>query len=129
MNSGPDLSDWRALLLSAANAALEEVRSRPELASGLRQVVISVEDDAPLDDPDLLGLYEGHPLTERYDDNGMLPSTVRLFLRPLLELSTYEGELLPDVALLREEVRVTVLHELGHHFGIEDERLDELGWA
>ena len=95
-----------------------------ELASLVHNVVVLVEDDAPEDDPDLLGLYEGTPLTER-DDGwavGALPDRITIFRRPTLELCESREEVV-------EEVRVTVVHEIAHHFGIDDDRLDELGYA
>jgi predicted Zn-dependent protease with MMP-like domain len=94
----------------------------PELAEVMDNVVILVEDDAPEDSPDLLGLYEGTPLTERGDYGGVLPDAIRLFREPILRVcETYD-----DVV---EEVLITVIHEIAHHFGIDDDRLHELGWA
>lgn len=93
----------------------------PELRAAVRNIEISVEDEHP-DDPDLLGLYEGVPLPERGDWAGALPDRIRIFRLPLVES-------FPDPADLEEEIRVTVLHELGHYFGIDEEGLDELGWG
>lgn len=71
----------------------------------------------------LLGLYEGIPLTERTGGYGMvLPDKITLFQGALESVC-------PDDETLRHEVRVTVVHELAHHFGISDRRLKELGWA
>jgi predicted Zn-dependent protease with MMP-like domain len=98
--------------------------SIPEaLARAIDNVVIVVEDDDP-EDPDLLGLYEGVPLTERedYGVGGGLPDRITIFRLPILELCSSEAEVV-------DEVRVTVVHELAHHFGIDDQRLHELGWA
>ena len=70
----------------------------------------------------LYGLYEGTPLTERdLDVAWQLPDKVTIFRRPLLEDCRTERELV-------EEVRVTVVHEIAHFFGIEEERLQDLGW-
>lgn len=76
------------------------------------------------DDPEdaLFGLYEGVPLTERYHDDVLLPDQITIFWRPLLEWAESEDEVV-------EEVRVTVLHEIGHFFGLDEDRLDELGYA
>lgn len=76
------------------------------------------------DDPDdvLFGLYEGVPLTERRHDDVLLPDQITIFWRPLLEWAESEDEVV-------EEVRVTVLHEIGHFFGLDEDRLDELGYA
>ena len=96
----------------------------PELARQMRNVVILVEDDAPDDDPGLLGLYEGVPLTERdsWWAAGALPDRILIFRNPTLAICD-------TVAEVAEEVRVTVIHEIAHHFGIDDDRLHELGWA
>jgi predicted Zn-dependent protease with MMP-like domain len=97
-------------------------RIPPELSDVMDNVVILVEDDAPADAPDLLGLYEGTPLTDRGDYSGVLPDAIRLFRLPILRIcETYD-----DVV---EEVLVTVVHEIAHHFGIDDDRLHDLGWA
>ncbi|AYY15689.1 metallopeptidase family protein [Actinobacteria bacterium YIM 96077] len=85
-------------------------------------VVILVEDEPPADAPELLGLYEGTPLTERGDYSGVLPDTVRLFRLPIVRLCETREEVV-------DEVLVTVVHEIAHHFGIDDDRLHELGWA
>lgn len=71
----------------------------------------------------LLGLYEGIPLTDRTSNYGMvLPDKITLFQQALESVC-------PDEETLRNEVRVTVIHELAHHFGISDRRLQQLGWA
>jgi len=94
----------------------------PELARLMDNVVILVEDDAPPDDPDLLGLYEGTPLTERGDSwAGSLPDRITIFRNPTLDMCDSREDVV-------EEVRVTVVHEIAHHFGIDDDRLHELGW-
>ena len=92
-----------------------------ELARHFDNVVVLVEDEPP--EEGLLGLFEGTPLPERDSGwAGSLPDTVRLFRAPLVALAATEDE-------LREEVWVTVVHELAHHVGIDDDRLEELGWA
>ena len=94
-----------------------------ELASLVRNVVVLVEADAPPEDPDLLGLYEGWALTERYGDMPpRLPDRIFIYRNNLLDMCETEEELV-------EEVRITVVHEVAHHFGIDDERLHELGYA
>ena len=93
----------------------------PELRAAVRNLELSVEDEHP-DDPDLFGLYEGVPLPERGDWAGALPDRIRIFRIPLVES-------FPDPAELEEEIRVTVLHELAHYFGIDEDRLDELGYG
>ncbi len=94
----------------------------PKLARAVSNIEISVEERHP-DEPDLFGLYEGVPLPERGDWAGALPDRIRIFRRPLVE------EFGDDAALLEDEIRVTVLHELAHYFGIDEDRLDELGYG
>jgi predicted Zn-dependent protease with MMP-like domain len=105
----------------AVAAALDAVP--PELARLMDNVVVLVEDDAPDGDPDLLGLYEGTPLTERdsWWAAGSLPDRITVFRRPTLAACDTVDEVV-------DEVRVTVVHEIAHHFGIDDARLHELGW-
>ncbi|MCD5312087.1 metallopeptidase family protein [Kineosporia babensis] len=102
--------------------ALDEIP--PQLTRNLRNVVILVEDDAPEDDPDLLGLYEGTPLTERDEwwAAGSLPDRILIFRNPTLAICETEQE-------VAQEVRITVRHEVAHHFGIDDARLHDLGWS
>jgi len=94
-----------------------------ELAELVRNVVVLVEADAPPDDPHLLGLYDGVALTERFGDMlPQLPDRIFIYRRPLLQMCESEEELV-------DEVRITVVHEIAHHFGIDDARLHELGYA
>jgi predicted Zn-dependent protease with MMP-like domain len=101
----------------------------PELGEQMDNVVVLVEDHASPHQLHehggvLLGVYEGVDLTRRgpmsYDL--AVPDRITIFQRPLEEASR-------DLDDLAERVRVTVLHEVGHHFGLSDGRLDELGWA
>jgi predicted Zn-dependent protease with MMP-like domain len=96
----------------------------PELTRLMDNVVVLVEDDAPPHDPELLGLYEGVPLTERGEvwAAGSLPDRITVYRHPTLAICDTPE----DVA---EEVAITVVHEIAHHFGIDDDRLHELGWA
>ena len=95
-----------------------------ELARAMDNVVVLVEDSPPADEPDLLGLYEGTPLTERGDfwASGSLPDRITIFRLPTLAFCDDRDEVV-------EEVAVTVVHEIAHHFGIDDERLHALGWG
>ena len=98
-------------------------RVPPELAGLMTNIVVLVEDDPPPDDPDLLGLYDGTPLTERDSTYaGVLPDRILVFRNPTLDMCESEEEVV-------EEVHITVVHEIAHHFGIDDERLHELGYA
>lgn len=92
----------------------------PELAAALRNVAVVVENENA-EDPDLFGLYEGVPLPERGDDAGSLPDRIAIYRVPL------EDEF-PDPHDLEREIRITVLHELGHYFGLDEDRLAELGY-
>jgi predicted Zn-dependent protease with MMP-like domain len=94
----------------------------PKLAAAIDNVVILVSDCDP-DDPELLGVYEGIALTERDSSyGGSLPDAITIFREPLLEMCSSEDEVV-------EEVAITVIHEIAHHFGIDDDRLHELGWG
>jgi predicted Zn-dependent protease with MMP-like domain len=94
-----------------------------ELMRLMDNVVVLVEDRPPPDEPDLLGVYEGYALTERgVDYAGVLPDRITIFRRPILSICETEEDVV-------EEVAVTVVHEIAHHFGIDDERLHELGWG
>jgi predicted Zn-dependent protease with MMP-like domain len=94
-----------------------------ELPDGLQpvldNVVVQVEDRHP-DEPDLLGLYHGVPHTERIGNE--LPDVVTIYRLALCDACTDEDE-------LADEVYVTVIHEIAHAAGIDDDRLHELGWA
>ena len=92
----------------------------PQIAGALDNVAIVVEDENP-EDPDLFGLYEGIPLPERAGYAGALPDRIAIYRLPLVEE-------FPDPVELEEEIRITVLHELAHYFGIDEDRLAELGY-
>jgi predicted Zn-dependent protease with MMP-like domain len=94
----------------------------PKLTAALENVVILVESRHP-EEPDLLGLYEGIALTERDSSyGGSLPDAITIYRDALLDICESDDEVV-------DEVTVTVVHEIAHHFGIDDERLHELGWA
>jgi predicted Zn-dependent protease with MMP-like domain len=99
-------------------AALDSLPA--DLASALDNIVLLIEDEHP-DDPDLFGLYEGIPLPERGDMAGELPDRITIFRIPL-------EEEFPDPADLEREIRITVLHEIGHYFGLDEDRLTQLGY-
>ncbi len=112
----------------AVGAALDLIPD--ELARLMRNVAVLVADepdepDEPVEgSPELLGLYEGVPLTERdgWWDAGSLPDRITIFKGPLTRLCEEREDLLDEIA-------VTVVHEVAHHFGIDDARLHELGWG
>ncbi|MFZ0323535.1 MAG: metallopeptidase family protein [Actinomycetes bacterium] len=93
------------------------------LADLVDNVVVLVEDEPPPGDDELLGLYEGVPLTER-DSNyfGVLPDRITIFRGPVQRMCHSATQVV-------EEVRITVVHEIAHHFGIDDDRLHELGYG
>jgi predicted Zn-dependent protease with MMP-like domain len=83
----------------------------PELARALKNVAVVIEEQDH-DDPDLLGLWEA---------DEFMPDKITIFRRPLIES-------FPDPTDLEREIRITVLHELAHYFGIDEDRLEELGY-
>ncbi|MCU0300831.1 MAG: metallopeptidase family protein [Candidatus Nanopelagicales bacterium] len=100
--------------------ALDEIP--PQLGALISNCVVLVEDDVAPGQETLLGLYEGIPLTQR--DTwyaGVLPDRITIYRLPILRICATEDDVV-------EEVLVTVVHEVAHHFGIDDERLHELGW-
>ena len=100
--------------------ALDEVPA--ELLDLLDNVVVLVEDRNP-DEPELLGLYEGYALTERgWDYGGSLPDRIMIYREAICDICETEDDVV-------EEVTITVVHEIAHHFGIEEDRLHELGWG
>jgi predicted Zn-dependent protease with MMP-like domain len=93
-----------------------------ELSRLMSNVAIFVEDEPPPEDPELLGLYEGVPLTERGQwYGGVLPDRITIYRLPILRICEDYDEAV-------EEVRITVVHEIAHHFGIDDDRLHQLGY-
>ena len=122
--SGFDMSetDFEA----AVSDALEQLPA--EVARAMDNVAVFIDDDyvpQPGEDPDtvLLGLYEGVPLTERdsWWDAGSLPDRITIYRQPILDICSSREDVVDEVA-------VTVIHEIAHHFGIDDQRLHELGW-
>ena len=91
-------------------------------ARAMDNVVVLVE-DRHAEDPELLGLYEGVALTERDSDyGGSLPDAITIYRGALLDVCESDDEVVQEVA-------ITVIHEIAHHFGIDDDRLEELGWG
>lgn len=112
-----DRAEFEALV----DRALDEIPE--EITALVENVVVLVEDHAPAEEPDLLGLYDGFALTDRQANHaGALPDRILIFREPLLDLCS-------DVDELVREVRITVVHEIAHHFGIDDARLHALGYA
>ncbi len=92
----------------------------PDLARAVDNVAVVVRDEHP-DDPDLFGLYEGVPLPERGGRPPALPDRITIYRLPL-------EDSFDDPDELEREIRVTVLHELAHYFGVDENRLGELGY-
>jgi len=100
--------------------ALDEIPA--DLAGMMDNVVVLVAERND-EEPDILGLYEGVALTERgFDYSGVLPDRIFVYRTPILAVCDTEEDVVSEVA-------VTVVHEIAHHFGIDDERLHELGWS
>jgi len=94
----------------------------PALTAAMDNVVVLVSPSHP-DDPHLLGLYEGVALTSRDTTyGGLLPDRITIYRDPILDMCATEDEVV-------DEILITVVHEIAHHFGIDDERLHELGWG
>ncbi len=94
----------------------------PEFTHAMNNVVVLVEDRNP-DEPSLLGLYQGIALTERSTDyGGTLPDHIFIYREAILDICHTEEDVV-------EEVTITVVHEIAHHFGVDDARLHELGWG
>ncbi|MDH3298317.1 MAG: metallopeptidase family protein [Gemmatimonadota bacterium] len=115
-------------MLDVSDDRFEELVSQalgllpPSFAEHLHKVSVVIEPES--DDPQhlLFGLYEGIPLTERGIEDVLLPDRITIFRRSFLESCDTEAELV-------EEVRVTVLHEIGHFFGMDEDQLEELGYG
>jgi len=115
------LERFEQMVFEIAEEALG--RLTPELRLAAGQVVLSVDAEAPEDEPDLLGLYEGVPLTERKpDDVFWEPDRITLFYAPLAAMCADEAE-------LRAEIRLTLIHEYAHFFGFEEAELAKRGWG
>lgn len=93
-----------------------------ELGAHMENVAVVVEEAA--EDRDLFGLYEGVPLTSRGPESyaWVMPDRITIYRRTICSVCSSEGEVVA-------QVRKTVVHEVAHHFGIDDRRLEELGWA
>ena len=110
---------------AAAGEALDSIPA--DLAGKLDNVAVFVEDryePHPWEDPStvLLGLYEGIPLTERGGEGWSMPDRITLYKEPILAMCRTRSEVL-------DQITITVIHEVAHFFGIDDETLHRLGWG
>jgi predicted Zn-dependent protease with MMP-like domain len=108
--------DFERLVAEAMDAIPEP------FAAALDEVAVVVEDHAPPGMRPLYGLYIGVPLTEGGMPSGVLPARIAVYMHPLLDH-------FPDEQAMVEQVRITVLHELGHHLGFDEDQLEDLGYA
>ncbi len=126
MNDDVDERDALEMDAAAFEAlVVDELDRLPDdMVDGLDNVIFVVEDRPEDGSLDLLGLYDGWALTERerYGSGAELPDRIILYREPHLEACTDEEE-------LRDEIHTTLVHEIAHFYGIDDERLHELGWA
>lgn len=106
--------DFEDLVAEAMDAIPEP------FASALDEVAVVVEEHAP--GRALYGLYSGVPRTAGHLPSGMLPARITVYLHPLVDHYPERGAMI-------EQVRITVLHELGHHLGFGEDRLEDLGYA
>jgi predicted Zn-dependent protease with MMP-like domain len=117
-------SSFQQLVAEALNSLPEEIASR------MQNVEVVVVDEPPLEylrrlprGTTLLGHYHGVPLTRRgFDYEKVLPDMISIYRGPIERMARTPER-------IREQVRRTVIHEVAHHFGIDDDRLDELGWS
>ena len=109
-----DVDVFETLVTEALDTIPERLRREMD------NVAILIDDQSP--PGPLYGLYEGIPLTERGNYSGASPDRITLFLATICRSARDEAQLV-------DQIRVTLLHEVGHHFGIDDDRLTELGWS
>jgi predicted Zn-dependent protease with MMP-like domain len=120
---------WYEALVQVSEEQFEELVGRAldtipaRLAQAMQNVVVLVADEPPSGDPHLLGIYEGVPLTSRDSGYaGVLPDRITIFRGPISRYSRTYDEIV-------EQVRITVVHEVAHHFGIDDAELHDLGYG
>ncbi len=112
----PTLEQFEQLVVEALDALPDD------MVEGLENVVFLVEEQPPPGD-DILGVYDGVALTERGDYGyGELPDRIVVYRQPLTDICE-------TLEQLREEIHVTLVHEIAHYYGFDDAQLHELGWA
>ena len=116
MTEWPSLEQFEQLVVEALDALPDD------MVEGLENVVFLVEEHPPPGD-DILGVYDGVALTERGDYGyGELPDRIVVYRQPLIDICE-------TLEQLREEIHVTLVHEIAHYYGFDDAQLHELGWA
>ena len=105
--------EFESLVAKALASVPEEFRDL------LENVTVMIEDEPPEDMPDVMGLYEGVPLVERSIDDSLLPDCITLYKGPIERTCSTPAE-------IETEVRLTILHEVGHFFGLEESQLEQL---
>jgi predicted Zn-dependent protease with MMP-like domain len=122
----PPANGWLDDVVTVSRERFEELVAEaldgipPRFTKAMRNVAVFVEDEP--DDPQLLGLYVGVPLTERTTGYaGVLPDRIMIYRSTICAICSTEAEVVA-------EVRKTVVHEVAHHFGMDDHRLHELGY-
>lgn len=117
-----DDAEFEVLVADAIDSLPEEIGARME------NVEVTIEDEPPASalrmlprGHTLLGLYQGIPLTKRGHYDRALPDRISIYKGPICRISR-------TPTAIKEQVRRTVIHEIAHHFGIDDDRLHELGW-
>jgi predicted Zn-dependent protease with MMP-like domain len=91
-------------------------------ASAMHEVAVVIEQRSPSHMGTLFGLYQGVPLTHGNNPSGFLPPQISIYVHPMVDVCHTREDLI-------EQVRITVLHELGHHLGMDEDQLEELGYG
>lgn len=110
------LDEFEALVAEAMDGVPEP------FASAMEEVAVVIEDRAPARFGTLYGLYQGVPLTQGTNPSGFLPPQISIYVHPMVDVCRSPQQLV-------EQVRITVLHELGHHLGMDEDQLEELGYG
>lgn len=110
------LDEFEALVAEAIDGVPEP------FASAMQEVAVVIEDRAPAHMGSLFGLYQGVPLTLGQNPSGFLPPQISIYVHPMVDVCHSREDLV-------EQVRITVLHELGHHLGMDEDQLEELGYG
>ena len=108
--------EFEALVVEAMDGVPEPFRS------AMKEVAVVIEERSPAHMGTLFGLYQGVPLTHGSHPSGFLPPQISIYVHPMVDVFHTRADLI-------EQVRITVLHELGHHLGMDEDQLEELGYG